>query len=176
MSKREHILTAAQTVVRQNGTDALTLDAVAKEAGVSKGGLLYHFPTKEALIQGMIQSLIDEFNLAVVTEVERDPTPQKAGRYARAYLRATFYSDYPLPALSEGILAGIAMNPALLRPLQVAFQEWQTRLLNDGIDPATAAVIRTAADGLWLAELMDLAPPQEPLRSALYEKLLSLIE
>lgn len=175
MSKRNQILTAAQTVVRLNGTDALTLEAVAKAAGVSKGGLLYHFPNKEALIQGMIQSLIDEFDNAVHAEIARDPTPEKAGRYARAYLRATFNSDYPLPALSEGILAGVALNPALLRPLQAAFGAWQERLLNDGIDPALATIIRTAADGLWFAELMDFAPPQEPLRNALYEKLLALI-
>jgi AcrR family transcriptional regulator len=175
MSKREQILTAAQTVVRQSGTDALTLEAVAKEAGVSKGGLLYHFPNKEALIQGMIQSLIDEFNAAVMVEVERDPTPDQAGRYARAYLRATFNSDYPLPALSEGILAAVALNPTLLRPLQMAFQAWQERLVNDGIDPALATVIRTAADGLWFAELMEFAPPAEPLRSAVYEMLLAMV-
>lgn len=176
MSRREQIVTAAQTVVRQNGTDALTLEAVAKEAGVSKGGLLYHFPNKEALIQGMIQTLIDEFNGAVLTEVDLDPAPDKPGRYARAYLRATFNSEYPLPALSEGILAGVALNPSLLNPIQAAFREWQERLVNDGIDPATATVIRTASDGLWFAELMGFAPPVEPLRNALYEKLLSLIE
>jgi AcrR family transcriptional regulator len=176
MSKRENILTAAQSVVRQHGTDALTLDAVAKEAGVSKGGLLYHFPTKEALIQGMIQTLIDEFNTAVETEAAQDSAPDKPGRYARAYLRATFNSDYPLPALSEGILAAVALNPTLLQPVQAAFQHWQARLLNDGIDPTTATMIRTAADGLWFTELMDFAPPPEPLRNALYAKLMSLIE
>ena len=36
------------------GVAKLTLEAVAKEAGVSKGGLLYHFSNKEALIEGMI--------------------------------------------------------------------------------------------------------------------------
>lgn len=50
-SKRTTILQVACRLVRKLGASHLTLDAVAKEAGVSKGGLLYHFPTKEALIQ-----------------------------------------------------------------------------------------------------------------------------
>ena len=40
---RKRLLDAAAAVVRRDGAGALTLDAVAAEAGVSKGGLLYHF-------------------------------------------------------------------------------------------------------------------------------------
>lgn len=50
-SKRSSILLAASIVVKNNGVEKLTLEAVAKEAGVSKGGLLHHFPNKEALIK-----------------------------------------------------------------------------------------------------------------------------
>jgi AcrR family transcriptional regulator len=41
-------------VVQARGAGSLTLEAVADVAGVSKGGLLYHFPTKDALIDGMV--------------------------------------------------------------------------------------------------------------------------
>lgn len=173
MSKRNQILDAAHRVVKELGTDALTLDAVAKSAGVSKGGLLYHFPNKEALIQGMIQHLLDEFNQAIETEAAK--APQSIGRYTRAYIHVTFRSDYPLPALSEGMLAAVALNPALLEPLQAAFADWHSRLLADGIDPTTAAMIRYAADGVWFAELIGFTPPTEPLRTQLYEKLLALV-
>ena len=37
-----------------SGAVHLTLDAVAERAGVSKGGLLYHFPSKESLLQAMV--------------------------------------------------------------------------------------------------------------------------
>ena len=47
---REKLLQSASQVVVEKGVDALTLAAVAKQAGVSKGGLLYHFPNKNALI------------------------------------------------------------------------------------------------------------------------------
>src|SRR5215469_14026355 len=51
---RDRLLDAAERVVAESGATHLTLDAVAKSAGVSKGGLLYHFPSKEALLEGML--------------------------------------------------------------------------------------------------------------------------
>ena len=47
------MLDAAERVVMREGAGRLTIDAVAAEAGVSKGGVLYAFPTKDALIDAM---------------------------------------------------------------------------------------------------------------------------
>ncbi|MFL5200572.1 MAG: TetR/AcrR family transcriptional regulator, partial [Microvirga sp.] len=71
-SSREKILDAAAELVAEIGAGRLTLDAVAEKAGLSKGGLLYNFPTKEALLQGMIQRMIDQ-----VTS-EKDALREKA--------------------------------------------------------------------------------------------------
>ena len=46
--RRSQILDAAEAVVMRDGVRNLTLDAVAQQSSISKGGLLYHFPTKEA--------------------------------------------------------------------------------------------------------------------------------
>lgn len=53
-SRRDAILKVACRLVRTMGASHLTLDAVAREAGISKGGLLYHYPTKDALIQAAL--------------------------------------------------------------------------------------------------------------------------
>ena len=50
---KDRLLDAASTVVHRDGAQALTLDAVAAEAEVSKGGLLYHFASKRDLIDGL---------------------------------------------------------------------------------------------------------------------------
>src|SRR5690349_19054927 len=80
---KTRILTAAETVVLERGVSALTLDAVAEAAGLSKGGLIYHFESKEALIRAMIarigtcmQERMDRFCAA-------DGQP---GTWTRAYL------------------------------------------------------------------------------------------
>jgi len=60
-SSKKAILDAAEAIVIQSGAAHMTLDAVAKEAGVSKGGLMYNFPTKEALLQAMIDRMVEHF-------------------------------------------------------------------------------------------------------------------
>src|SRR2546427_12569634 len=54
---REAVLDAFESLLIEEGERAATLDAVAKRAGVSKGGLLYHFPSKEAMISVLLERL-----------------------------------------------------------------------------------------------------------------------
>ena len=56
LKRYDTIIDAAEVVVAEVGAAHMTLDAVAGKAGISKGGLLYHFPTKEALLEAMIKS------------------------------------------------------------------------------------------------------------------------
>ncbi len=58
---RETLIQAANQVLVRDGINHLTLEAVAQVAGVSKGGLLYHFPNKEALVEGMIDHYLSQF-------------------------------------------------------------------------------------------------------------------
>lgn len=51
---RARLLSAADQIAAESGAAGVSLDAVAARAGVSKGGLLYHFPTKVALLAGRI--------------------------------------------------------------------------------------------------------------------------
>ncbi|TIP33330.1 MAG: TetR/AcrR family transcriptional regulator, partial [Mesorhizobium sp.] len=57
-NSREKILAAAADVAREAGPGSLSLEAVASRAGVSKGGLLYNFPTKAKLMQGLVESYL----------------------------------------------------------------------------------------------------------------------
>ena len=43
---QEQILDAAEAVVIERGVKGMTLETVAAKANLSKGGLLYHFPSK----------------------------------------------------------------------------------------------------------------------------------
>ena len=53
-NSREQILDAYEHLLVQAGERAATLDAVAAQAKVSKGGLLYHFGSKKALFQALL--------------------------------------------------------------------------------------------------------------------------
>jgi hypothetical protein len=67
--------------------------------------------------------------------------------------------------LGAALLAAAAAEPELLQPLQKAADGWQARLVDDGLDPATATVVRLACDGLWLCDLFGLASPRDDLRA-----------
>ncbi|NMB87988.1 MAG: TetR/AcrR family transcriptional regulator [Chloroflexi bacterium] len=152
------ILEAANRIVQEQGVEHLTLDQTAREAGVSKGGLLYHFPSKEALIEGMILYYLERFSEDYRQAAARDQDAGR-GRWTRAYLYTT-YEDYQrIPRMTSGLLAAMGTNPELLAPMQRAFAEWVGRLENDGVDPTITTIIRLAVDGLWLVELFGLAQP-----------------
>jgi AcrR family transcriptional regulator len=60
-SSQEKILDAAERVVIDEGAKHMTLETVARKAGVSKGGLIYNFPSKDKLLDAMLFRLIERF-------------------------------------------------------------------------------------------------------------------
>lgn len=58
---KELILEVAREIAAQKGVGQLTLEAVAEKAGISKGGLLYHFPGKKELIIALMDSYVCAF-------------------------------------------------------------------------------------------------------------------
>lgn len=54
---RDRILDSFEAILNDEGERGATLDAVAARAGVSKGGLLYHFGSKDALVAGLLERL-----------------------------------------------------------------------------------------------------------------------
>jgi AcrR family transcriptional regulator len=87
---RDRLIDAAEAVIVRDGVANLTLDAVAREAGVSKGGLLYHFPSKSALTMAIVERLATrcEANQARALQAE----PASPGAFTRAYLHARLES------------------------------------------------------------------------------------
>ena len=172
---REKILQAAGQVVVDRGVDALTLDAVAKQADVSKGGLLYHFPNKNALIVNLGEQLLQNFEAALQSEFEQDDEPSTPGHWLRAYVRATermSKESLALFARLSSIL--VEMPPDLLQSVEAYEQRCQQHLEADGIDPVQATIIQLAIDGLWFSEVFQLITPHEERRTQVVETLLSM--
>lgn len=164
-SKRMELLQAAARVVERQGSAQLTLEAVAAEAGLSKGGLLYHFPTKQAMIEAMVEQLVTEFSSDIEDRRHR-------GSFLEAYVRATF--DYePELSVRSVLAAALSHDPPLLAPLQRGFASWRRQALEDGVPQARADLIRLAVDGLWFTELFGLAPLEPREREQLKQELLS---
>lgn len=169
MSARPALLEAATRVVLAQGGAALTLDAVAREAGVSKGGLLYHFPSKNALIGGLVAHLTEAFDAALAAAEAQEQGP---GRHTRAWLTvASSPQVAAVDAATAGLVAAVAEAPALLQPLRDAYQRWDARMADDGLDPVDAALVRLTLDGLWMARVAGLPEPPPEVLSGLLGRL-----
>src|SRR5665213_38778 len=108
---KHRILDAAQQVVLRDGVGHLTLDAAAAEAGLSKGGVLYHYPTRDALVAAMVTRIIEEFEDDIAASLPDPGTPEAArpGTYTRAYVKATLEPAAPgQERLGAAVLAAAA--------------------------------------------------------------------
>lgn len=63
-SDTRDLLLQAALAILMDGEGVLTLDAVVKRSGISKGGLTHHFPTREALVEGVVDEIIKQFTSA----------------------------------------------------------------------------------------------------------------
>jgi AcrR family transcriptional regulator len=169
---RARLLHAAVEAMQRSGPASMTLDQVARQAGVSKGGLLHHFPSKEALFEALVRRLFDEFAASVESHLAQEPPG--SGRLLRAYIHANL-DDTQERSLefAAPLLAAMVDQPALAAMIRDDTRAWQARLADDGLPPARVSVIRMAADAYWADRLLGVAPQGDAL-AAIRDELVAL--
>jgi AcrR family transcriptional regulator len=174
VNARNAILDAAEAVVLQCGGAHLTFDAVAARARLSKGGLLYHFPSKDALMEGMLRRCVQRF--ADDAEAARSEFCGGPAADLKGLVQASCDDQGPSRQVNASMLAAVANNPKLLRPVLVANREVFENLARRKGSFARAAVVVLATKGLWLMETLDICPLTSRQRRQVVEELLSLAE
>ena len=163
---RDRLLDAAERLVLEMGAGHLTLDAVAKFAGVSKGGLLYHFPSKDALLEAMLTRHVNDVEAQVAARVAaHGGKPSRVARF-RERVQVLLELRPERRQLGAAVLAASADNPALMARCRAGYRELVEELgkLPGGFE--RSALVLLAVDGLLLGELLRLSPytPEERVR------------
>lgn len=132
---RDGLLTIAETIVNTEGAQALTVDALAKAAGISKGGVQYSFSSKDALIKGLVDRWTIQFD-ALVDDVE------SAGpiKFVRSYIAAMRSSQGVINAKMAGLMIAYMQNPQ--NRMETA--DWYRSILDKMGDSQVARAARTA--------------------------------
>ncbi len=146
---RARLLAEANLIVVERGLAGLSLDLVARRAGVSKGGLIHHFPSRQALVDALFLSLLAVFEKNIEDRIAGDENPR--GRFTRAYVRATA-APCGGPDGSK-LLGAFAVAMSHDAPLAAKWRDWvQRQLARHGEESHALAgrMIRYAADGIWL--------------------------
>lgn len=152
MSAREKILDAYERVLVENGERAATLEAIAKAAGVSKGGLLYHFKDKRALASGLLQRLE---TLAEQDAVLMSQDPAGATDY---YVRTSVWQDSPLDRTIISVTRlGNDFQPAVNTAMKRVQDRWLSLLEDEVKDPHVARAILLIGDGLYYNAVLSQA-------------------
>ncbi|HAL73330.1 MAG TPA: TetR/AcrR family transcriptional regulator [Verrucomicrobiales bacterium] len=159
-STRDLLLDAAETVASTQGVSRLTFDAVAAEAGVSKGGLLHHFTNKDQLIEAMVLRTAEGWRECYMSGYES--VPEGPGRMVRGMLNkclgdAESWTEQLRRAYGS-VFAALAYNPALIEPMRKAYADLYEYVKNDGLPCGVAEAVTTAIDGLWLYWILGLRP------------------
>ena len=171
---RARIRVAAAKVIERDGAGRLTLEKVAAEAGVSKGGLLYHYPSKDALLQGLLDHLLE--NRAGLIEGLSSPDDLSN----TALLNSLIDADFDLPKeeriMAQGLIAASAENPDLLTPAREHVVAVFSALSESKHAAAQAQTIFLASQGLQFLQLLGLLSLTQPEQKQIRRHLKKLIE
>ena len=150
------ILQAAEEIVARRGPAHLTLETAANEAKVSKGGLFYHFRSKEALLEAMILRSM-ELLLSEQTKVEESRTVERNGKMKANIIGTLRHLEGQRPVLTA-VVAAIANDPKLVEPMRDSirkqFQDLSQELT---LQTEDVAILFLASQGLLLMELLNLS-------------------
>jgi AcrR family transcriptional regulator len=172
IATREKILITTAKLVASYGPAALTIEKAAEAASLSKGAVLYHFPSKDALVSALIASSLEQFDTTTTRFVDRDAN--KNGRFSRAYARVLFHPQNNTSEFAAGLLAAVTTNLSLLGPAVSRHAEVQRRVEADGISASMATLIRLASDGLYFTRAFGLAPLSDAQADGVLKLLIEL--
>ncbi|HEV7416340.1 TetR/AcrR family transcriptional regulator [Tianweitania sediminis] len=164
---------AASEIVQESGANGLSLDAVAAKAGVSKGGLLYHFPSKSKLLTAAVESFVLDYEAQLMSceATHGESEHPLSHAFLDLFLQDCRCNRKP----PSGILAALAEDPSFLDPVRQHERLILQRLKDDLGDADLASLIYFTIAGLKSSHLLDLnvVPDEDARRVA--ERLRGLI-
>ncbi|GAA1736080.1 TetR/AcrR family transcriptional regulator [Aeromicrobium alkaliterrae] len=170
-SQREALLAAALDVVRDG--DALSLDAAARAAGVTKPGLMYHFSSKQALVAALVDHVLDRYERALEALLP-------GGDAAPAHERIAAYVRWSVTTPHDATDLVLFSDPRLREQMA---ERWAARFapwveVPTDLAPDERARLQTArlmADGCWFADATGVLPLAPHDREAVLATALDLI-
>jgi AcrR family transcriptional regulator len=170
---REKILVAAEELARVAGPGNLSLDAVAAKAGVSKGGLLYHFPTKAKLLEALVEQFLASFDRTLgEREAESAGAPDSL---VRAYLDILVNEHLCHEPPPSGLLAALGEDPDFLAPVRRFDRALLDRMKANASDPTLAVIVFLAMHGIKSMQLLNIETIDGSEFDAVVAKLRQLI-
>lgn len=146
---REFLLEVAEGIVKNQGAARLTFDELSRGSGVTRGGITYHFPTKDRLLSALLERDVEQWEQREAQLRPLDVAAPSAELIG--YLRAFVVNNEEKRRFVAGMLSAVAHDPDLLDPVRarqnhrIANIEWSEAELH-------RQVLRFAAEGMFWSE------------------------
>lgn len=164
------ILDAAERLIRRSGTRTLTMDAVAAEAGLSKGGVLHHYASKDALISALAERRLR----AIKDDIAAHEAAQTPGAAAMplaliAHARRVYDEEDGFP---RALLLASAENPEAFAGFNAFLRHQLAAMEEAAHHPGAGAALTFATLGLLITRTLGF----HTLGGAELERLFSALE
>lgn len=145
---REGLLEIAEGIVRSEGAAGLTIDALARAARISKGGVQYSFSSKDDLVRALIERWTHQFD-ALLGEMDDLPPAD----LVRKYIKVTRSSQAAMNAKMAGLMIAYIQNPQNIMETRQWYRSMFARLSGGASDTQAARVAVLAVEGLFLLRI-----------------------
>lgn len=144
---RENVLDAAEKIIAEKGSSALTIDAVAKAAGITKGGVQSCFGNKESLIEAMLMRYLTVYQQQVVSLTESESSGE-ANLAAHVAITEDLHDNNSSRAAA--LMAALLQSPQYLNSVRQWYRErFECTARLTGKEDDESKLIFFATEGLF---------------------------
>ena len=173
-SNRDTLLDALESIISEGSVHDVTLDGVAARAGITKGGLIYHFKSKEALLHALMERMRTRLDAYCV-----DPAadPQLAiKKFLIARIHYAFAMGQQEKKIMANLLAATSTYPSLLGPVKSMYDSRAGDLASAAGGAGLALSVWTALDGFVMLEMLNIRHFSDPEKQQMKAALIALVE
>ena len=172
---RAQILAAAAELAKEKGAAHISIEAIAQRAGLSKGGLLYHFPKKDALIQALVEQHLAEVE-SQLAGAEAANGHRRSNAVARAFVGLSHDTVCQHKGKFDGVLLAFAENPHLLDPLRTHHRKVIERIRSTAADRDLSLIAMLVIAGIRNLDLFESGDAlSDEERSSVVERVMSML-
>jgi AcrR family transcriptional regulator len=168
---RNAAIQAALTILSRDGPGELTFEALSRESGISKGGLLHQFGSKNGILKALLAHQVENFERFTQQYLAAsDPaTPELTLMSQIATAREAVNQHH---SVALAVIAAMVEDPELLASTRKADSKNIEAIKAEAADPDLALLRWAASRGLIFTELLGLSPLSKKDRDRLFDYLL----
>ncbi|MBN3853664.1 TetR/AcrR family transcriptional regulator [Paraburkholderia sp. Ac-20340] len=168
---RKKAIAAALAILTRDGVGALTFDSLSRESGISKGGLLHQFRTKQGVLQALLEHQRGEF-IEIAADYMNGEGRDKAEPTLASQIAIFRHALNQPDSVARAMLAVMVESPQMLEGNRDGNEEVMQAIGKEAVDHDLSLIRYFAASGMAFHLLMGLTELDEATRHRLFGRLL----